>query len=156
TRVLGSVLDDETFLTFRFRRGLTMACRLPACAGGKNLQTAIPPYTMLKMHHIVTFLHLREINIKRGTTGNGVRRFQSARPLDLVPAKNFRVSDDGKFCIVAKKSPRKRTQMTHRRDRCVRRLIEAVFAPDFLEPLPLAFVIADHVHRVRLAKPAMQ
>ena len=63
------------------------------------------------MHDEIAFFQIGEINVQRGTRGLRVRRFQPARTLDFVAAKNFRVGDDDQFRLVTNKSARERAEM---------------------------------------------
>ena len=66
---------------------------------------------MLQMHDQVAFFQIREINVERGTRGQRVRGFLSARTLDFVTPKNFRIGDDDQFCLVANETARERTDL---------------------------------------------
>ena len=46
------------------------------------------------MHDEIAFFQFGEINVQRGTRGLRVRRFEPARTLHFVAAKNFRIGDD--------------------------------------------------------------
>ena len=64
-------------------------------ADGQNFQAEISPDAVLQMHDVVAFLQFREINVQRRTRGLRVRRFEPARTLDFVTAKNLRVGQLG-------------------------------------------------------------
>ena len=46
------------------------------------------------MHHVIAFLQIGEINVESGARGLRMRRFEPARALNFVAAKNFRIGDD--------------------------------------------------------------
>ena len=63
------------------------------------------------MHDQIAFLQIREINVERGTRGQGVRGFQPARTLDFVASENFRIGHDHQFGLLAEKPARQRTEV---------------------------------------------
>ena len=100
--IAGRVFDDETFLA-----GIRVRADCPWVsprADRQIFQTEITPDAVLQMHDEIAFLQIREINVQRRTRGLGVRRFEPARALDFVAAKNLRIGDDHEFGFVAKKT----------------------------------------------------
>ncbi len=79
---------------------------------GQHFQTEISPDAVLQMHDEVAFLQFGEINVQRGTGGQRVRRFQPARPLDLVTAENLRVGDDDQLGLVAEETAGQRADLS--------------------------------------------
>ena len=84
---------------------------LVPAADGQIFQAEISPDAVLQMDDEVAFLQFGEINVERGTGGQRVRRFQPARTLDFVTAKNFRVGDDDQFGLVAEETARERAEV---------------------------------------------
>ncbi len=124
---------------------------------------------VLEVDDEVAFLQFGEINVERGTGGERVRRFQPARTLDFVAAKNLRVGDDDEFGVVAKETAGKRADLrlgsevrglglraggvfSWNRDARPR----TRFFPNFLKPLPFAVVVAKDVDGVTLPQPAVK
>ena len=66
---------------------------------------------MLQMHDEIAFLQIGEINVERGTRGQGVRGFQPARTLDFITPKNFRIGDDDEFRLFADETARQRADV---------------------------------------------
>ena len=160
------VFDDETF-SFRF---LTSDLRLPISrASRKHLQSEIPPDAVLQMHDEIALLQVREINIQRGARGLRVRGLLPTRSLHFVSAKNLRVRNDYKFCLVANEPASERANLS-RRSRVEGRGLGRVrlsplasrlspsphLSPHFLKPLTLAVVVAENLDNVALAQPTMQ
>src|SRR6266436_7611395 len=102
-----------------------------------------------------------------------MRRFEAARSLDFVPAKDLGVCDDDNFRFLAKKSAGKRAQISlqllrsfARRSRDLQfarsirdawiQSFKTIFAPNLGEPLALAIVVAKELHRVTLPQPAVE
>ena len=121
------------------------------------------------MHDQIAFLQIREINVQRGTRGQRMRRFEPARALDFVAAKNFRIGDDDEFRLVTDKAAGERADLrlgsgvwvlglgcvnVFPQSRDARR--QTHFLPDFLKPLPLAVVVAKNVDGVALPQPAVK
>ena len=83
---------------------------MPVVAG-QIFQAEKSADAVLEVDDEVAFLQFGEINVERGAGGERVRRFQPARALDFVAAKNFRVGDDDEFRLVAKKTAGKRADL---------------------------------------------
>ncbi len=116
------------------------------------------------MHDQIAVFQVGEINVERGPGRQRVRRFQPARPLDFVAAKNFRVGDHDEFRLVANKAAGERAEVNGgdialrwpvgaARRPCLR---QSEFIPNFLKPLPLAVVVAKDVDGVILPQPAVK
>ena len=95
------------------------------------LQTQITADAVLQMHHQIALLQVREINVQRRARGLGMRRFQSARPLDLVTPEDFRVGDHDELRLVADESAGERAEVKLRASQAARRGGQTQFFPDF-------------------------
>ena len=132
-------------------------------------QAEIIPDAVLQMDDQIAFLQIGEINVERGAGRQRVRRFQPARTLDFVAAKNLRIRDDDEFCVVADESRVRASRFGSG----VWRLASGVLLrehlhpaprpqnpdsipPDFLKPLPFAVVVAEDVDGVILPQPAVE
>ena len=124
---------------------------------------------VLEVDDEVTFLQFGEINVEGGADGERLRRFQPARALDFIAAKNLRVGDHDKFGILANETAGKRTNS--RPGSGVRRLgiyregilfrtrdpgADAPFRPNFVESLPFTVVVAKDVDGIVLPQPAVK
>ena len=108
--------------------------RLSPVRDGQNFQTEITPDAMLQMHDVIAFLQFGEINVQRGARGLRVRRFEPARTLDFVTAKNFRIGHDHQFGFVANETARQRADV-----QC-----ERVGWPPSAQPNPYSFQISSN------------
>ncbi len=169
----GRVFDDQT-LHCGFRISDFGFCG--AGRRGQIFQAEISSDAVLQMHDQVAFLQFSEINVERGAGGQRVRRFQPARTLDFVTAKNFRVGDDDQFRLVANKTTgegagsclgsgdRGPASGVWRLEICGGGVFSQTqnaraktpFRPDFLEPLAFAVVVAKYMNGVALPQPAVK
>src|SRR5206468_4095132 len=81
-----------------------------------------------------------------------VRRLEPPRSLHFVTAKNFRVGDDNKFGFFAQKPASQRSELN--RKLCF--VTKSLLAPDFIESLPFALVVAENMNGVILPQPAVK
>ena len=145
------VLDHEAFLA-AVRAG-ALAIKVAFARGdGQDLQTEIAPDAVLQVNHVIALLELREINVQRRARGLRVRRFEPARTLHLVTPEYFRVGHDDQFGFLVNKSATERAQM-HQEPGIA---IKSVIFPDFLEPLPLAVVVAKNMDGKALTRPPVK
>ncbi len=132
---------------------------------GQDLQPEIAPDAVLEMNHEVALFQLGEINVQRRTRGLGVGRFEPARPLHFVTAKDFGVGDDDHAGLFAKKTAMS-PQSTVHSPWSVRLAwlwtvgrglwtFQIQLFPNFAKPLPLAVVVAEQVDGITLAGPTL-
>lgn len=147
-RIGRRVLDDEAF-----------CFRGSAAAGGSGpgrdreiFEAEKFSDAVLQVNDQVALLQIRKINVEGGARGQRMGRFQSARALNLVAAKNLGVGRDDQFQFVADEAARQRAEVNF--EAILRG--EPVFLPNFLEALALAVVVAENVEGEALPQPAMQ
>ena len=96
-RIRRRIFDDEAFLggvTFELPGWAQGDATLSSRAQRQDLQTEISPDAVLDVNDIITLFEFAEIDVECRAHRRGVRRFQAARPLHLVPAEDFSVGDD--------------------------------------------------------------
>src|SRR5258706_9731863 len=108
---------------------------------------------MLEMHHVIALLQLCKINVQERTRSLGMRRFEPARALHFVTAENLGIGHDHQFGRLAKEAAGQSAEMQFRQKLGL--FSKPIFAPNLLEALPLALVVAKDVHRPALAQPAV-
>ena len=79
-------------------------------------------------------------------------RFEAARTLHFVTPKDFRVRHDRQFGRFAEETAREGAE-AHVERAC---FAQAVLAPDFLEALTFALVVAKEMDGIILAQPAVE
>ena len=148
-RVVGirrGVFDDEAFVT---------VLRLTLARAGKrqHFHPEKTPDAVLHVHHEIAFLHFGEINIKRRSHRRTVSALESARALDFVAAKNFRITHHHPFAGWKQKTT---TQRALRNLQRAAVFSKTILAPEFLQSLLFTLVIAQHHHRMILPPPAVK
>src|ERR1043165_3793093 len=107
------------------------------------------------MNDIIALLQISEIDVEQRTRGLRMFGLETARPLNLVAAKYFGIGQYDQTGTVRNKSTAQCAELRYQ-PIGRRKILEAVFFADFFEPLPFAFVIADHLHRITLPRPTMK
>ena len=105
------------------------------------------------MHHVIAFLQLGEIDVKRRLHRVCMPALETAWALDLVARENLCVGHHDEICLVKKKTTPYRSNLC---PKSILRFPKVVFAPYLQETLTFTVVIAQDTHRVTLARPAMQ
>ena len=70
-----------------------------------RLQAQVASNAVLKMNDVIALLQFGKIDVQQRAAGLGVRRFEAARALHLVAAKNLRVGHHGQLGGLEKKAP---------------------------------------------------
>ena len=164
-------VDDGLWCQRELRLGARCEWVQRRRARGQVLQAEETANAVLDVDDEVAFFQFGEINVERGAGGERMRRFQPARTLDFVAAKNFRVGDNDEFGPVTKETARKSADLdlgfgVQESWGCVARgavpktgtpkTKDHQLFPDFFKPLSFAIVVAKDVDRVALPQPAMK
>jgi len=154
----GGELDDETFLA-----GILGDCGIGdggtfGTLWGKDLKAEVFTDPMLQVDDIVAGFELGEADFGEGLADDGLSGLETARALDLVAAEDFCIGDDDSFDGVAEEATTERGNTRMQPGGIGGRLgeiggwgVETFFAPDFMETLAFAIVVAEDLDEETLA-----